>query len=102
MWQVPVLKTIARRGEGIDELVNNVFRQIEFACETGWVEARQKARRRRQFVEVLTSRIRLDFTGSMEKDARVAALIQKIDSMEIDPYTACAEVLEQFRAAYKI
>lgn len=102
MWQVPVLKTIARRGEGVSELVNDVFRQIEFAGETGWIEARQKARRRRQFVEVLTSRIRTDFTESMDKDARVAALIQKIESMEIDPHTACAEVLEKFRAAYKI
>jgi LAO/AO transport system kinase len=100
MWRVPVLKTNARRGEGVGELVNDVFRQIEFAGETGWKEARRKARRRRQFVEALTSRIRDDFTDSLDKDARVAALIQKIESMEIDPYTACAEILERFRAAY--
>ena len=100
MWQVPVLKTNARRGEGVDELVNEVFQQIEFAGKTGWKEARQKARRTRQFVEVLTSRIRNDFTDSMDKDIRVTALIQKIESMEIDPYTACAEILEKFRAAY--
>ena len=101
MWQVPVLKTNARRGEGVDELVNEVFQQIEFAGKTGWKEARQKARRTRQFVEVLTSRIRNDFTDSMDKDIRVTALIQKIESMEIDPHTACAEILEKFRAAYK-
>ena len=101
MWQVPILKTNARRGEGIDELVSEVFQQIEFAGKTGWKEARQKARRTRQFVEVLTSRIRNDFTDSMDKDVRVTALIQKIESMEIDPYTACAEILEKFRAAYK-
>jgi LAO/AO transport system kinase len=100
MWQVPVLKTNARRGEGVDELVSEVFQQIEFAGKTGWKEARQKARRTRQFVEVLTSRIRNDFTDSMDKDVRVTALIQKIESMEIDPYTACAEILEKFRAAY--
>jgi len=100
MWQVPILKTNARRGEGVDELVNEVFQQIEFAGKTGWKEARQKARRTRQFVEVLTSRIRNDFTDSMDKDIRVTALIQKIESMEIDPYTACAEILEKFRAAY--
>jgi LAO/AO transport system kinase len=100
MWQVPVLKTNARRGEGVDELVSEVFQQIKFAGKTGWKEARQKARRTRQFVEVLTSRIRNDFTDSMDKDVRVTALIQKIESMEIDPYTACAEILEKFRAAY--
>jgi LAO/AO transport system kinase len=67
---------------------------------TGWKEARQKARRTRQFVDVLTSRIRKDFSDTMDKDVRVAALIQKIECMETDPYTACAEILEKFRSAY--
>jgi len=101
MWCVPVVKTVATRGEGVDELVSEVFRQIGFADKTGWKKARQKARRTRQFVEVLTAGIRADFTDSMDKDARVADLIEKIESMEIDPYTAAAETLEKFRAAYQ-
>lgn len=100
MWQVPVLKTIARNGEGVDDLVSEIFRQIDFSGTTGWKEARQKARRTRQFVDVLTSRIRKDFSDSMDQDDRLTALIEKIESMEIDPYTACDQVLEKFRAAY--
>jgi LAO/AO transport system kinase len=100
MWQVPVAKTVATRSEGVDDLVSEVFRQIEFADRTGWKEARQRARRTRQFVEVLTSRIRDDFIDSMDKDVRVIELIQKIESLEIDPYTASAQILEKFRAAY--
>jgi LAO/AO transport system kinase len=100
MWQVPVLKTVARTGEGVNGLVSEIFRQIEFADKTGWKVARQKARRTRQFVEVLTSRIRNDFSDSMQKDVRLAALIEKIECMEIDPYTASAEILERLRAAY--
>jgi len=100
MWRVPVLKTVARRSEGIAELVDEVFRQIEFAAKTGWKEARQRDRRTRQFVEVLTSRIRRDFSDSMVRDIQASALIRKIESMEVDPYTACAEVLDKFRSAY--
>ena len=100
MWRVPVLKTVARRSEGIGDLVEEVFRQMEFAGSTGWKEARQKARRRRQFVEVLTAWIRDDFSHSMDRDDRVAALIQTIESKEMHPYTACAEILERFRSAY--
>jgi len=100
MWQVPILPTIARSGEGVSELVSEVFRQVEFAEKTGWKAARQKARRARQFIEVLTSRIRNDFSDSMNKDAKLAALIEKIERMEIDPYTACEQILEKFRAAY--
>lgn len=100
MWRVPVLKTVATRREGVEELVDEVFRQIAFADKTAWKEARQKTRRTRQFVEVLTSRIRKDFTDSMDEDVRITELIQKIESMEIDPYSASAEILEKFRAAY--
>ena len=100
MWRVPVLKTVATRREGVEELVDEVFRQIAFAEKTAWKEARQKTRRTRQFVEVLTSRIRKDFTDSMDQDERITELIQKIESMEMDPYSASAEILEKFRAAY--
>jgi len=102
MWQVPVLKTVARTGEGVTGLVDEVFRQIGFADRTGWKAARQKTRRTRQFVEVLTSRIRNDFANSMNEDERLASLIEKIESMEVDPYTACDRILEKFRAAYDL
>ncbi len=101
MWQVPVVKTVATRGEGVDDLVSEVFRQIGFADSTGWKKSRQKARRKRQFVEVLTSMIRNDFAESMSKDERITDLIREIESLEIDPYTASAEIMEKFRAAYK-
>lgn len=101
MWKVPVIKTVATRREGVDKLVDEVFRQIAFADKTGWKEARQKERRTRQFVEVLASKVRNDFTDSVHKDKRITDLIRKIESMEIDPYTAAAEVLEKFRAAYE-
>jgi LAO/AO transport system kinase len=100
MWQVPVIKTVATRGEGVDDLVNEVLKQIAFSDKTGWKETRQQARRNRQFVEILTSRIRSDFNDSMHQDARMTELIQKIEGMEIDPYTASTEVLEKFRQVY--
>lgn len=100
MWRVPVVKTVATRREGFDELVDEAFRQIEFADRTGWRAARQRERRTRQFIDVLTSEIRNDFIDSMGRDVRIARLKQKIESMEIDPYTASAEILEKFKDAY--
>jgi hypothetical protein len=37
----------------------------------------------------------------MNKDIRVTELIKKIESREIDPNAAAAEILEKFWAAYK-
>ena len=100
MWQVPVLRTVATRGEGVAELVDEVFSQIEFAERTGWKRARQRARRTRQFVDELTSEIRMEFFDSMDQDIGTAALIRRIESMETDPYSASAEVLAKFKKAY--
>jgi LAO/AO transport system kinase len=100
MWRVPVVKTVATRREGIDELVDEAFRQIEFADRTGWRAVRQRERRTRQFIDVLTAGIRNDFIDSMGRDVRIARLKKKIESMEIDPYTASAEILEKFKDAY--
>jgi len=101
MWQVPVVKTVATRKEGVSDLVEEIYRQIDFANRTGWTNARQKARRKRQFVEVLTSRIRSDFVYSLNRDTRVGDLIRTIETMQVDPYSASAEILEKFRAVYK-
>ena len=99
MWPVPVVKTVAMRGEGVDELVSTIFDQEEFAGKTGWKVARQQTRRSRQFVEVLTDRIRRDFVDVMKQDDQVSLLMESIESMAVDPYTASTQVFEKIESA---
>lgn len=99
MWKVPVVKTVAMRGEGVDELIDVLFDQEDFAARTGWKRERQRARRSTQFVEVLTDRIRYDFVKVMKQDEQVGQLIAAVETMSIDPYTASTEIFEKIEAA---
>ena len=97
MWEVPIVSTVARRGEGVDHLVSEVLRQLDFAETTGWKSARQRARRSRQFLDVLTDKIRKDFAHAMNSEDQSSGLLEKVESMAIDPYFASDEIVERFR-----
>ena len=99
MWRVPVVQTVAMRGEGIDELIDTIFEQDDFAGKTGWKDERQRSRRTTQFVEVLTDRIRNDFVGVMKQDEQVGQLMAAIESMDIDPYSASTEIFDKIESS---
>ena len=98
MWEVPIVNTVAMRGNGVDELVDQVFSQTEFAARTGWQAARQRDRRTRQFLEVLLDMIRDNMLSVVTEDTRVRGLMDSIEAMEIDPYTASSEIAEKFKS----
>lgn len=99
MWKVPVARTTARRDEGIEELVSLILHQLEFALKTGWKKQRHRQRRTRQFLEILTDRIRSSFLGNINSDSEVQKLLDRIERMEIDPHTASAEMAGRFHSA---
>jgi len=96
-WEVPVVKTVAMRGAGLDELVSEVFRQLEFARATGWQEARHRERRTRQFLQILMDQVRTDILGAIRDDTRVRQLLDRIEALDVDPYTASVELAGTLR-----
>jgi LAO/AO transport system kinase len=91
-WEVPVVRTVAMRGTGLRELVDEVFRHIEFSRATGWQEARHRERRTRQFLQILMDRIRADVMDAIRDDTGVRHLLDRIEALELDPYTATQEL----------
>lgn len=98
MWEVPVVKLSALRQEGIEELDAQIRRQIAFAERTGWKAQRQRRRRVRQFVEVVTDGVRRDFTRAMREGHGVDALLDRIEAHQIDPYSAAQGISRRFTA----
>jgi len=98
MWEVPVVKMSALRNEGFEELDAQVQRQTEFAEFTGWKAARQRRRRVRQFVDVVTDGVRRDFMRAMQEGCGVDGLLDRIEARQIDPYSAAQGISERFTA----
>src|SRR3954471_17280513 len=57
-WTPPVLRSVAVKGEGVEDLVAAVARHFHYLENGGELHARRRARLRRRVVEVVESRVR--------------------------------------------
>ncbi len=57
-WTPPVLRTVAVKGEGIEELVTALDRHFRYLEESGTLRARRRARLRERVVEVVEDKTR--------------------------------------------
>ena len=91
---VPVILTQGHKGLGIDELYLEVER-LRLAQEVnGQLEERRRRRRREEFLELIQRRVRGRFLEFMEKDVQLRDLTERVVAGEVDPYSACAQVLD--------
>ena len=91
---VPVILTQAHKALGIDELYEEVER-LRLAQEAnGQLEERRRLRRREEFLELIQRRVRGRFLEFMEKDGQLRDLTERVVAGEVDPYSACAQVLD--------
>lgn len=91
---VPVVLTQAHKGLGIDELYAEVERLRRAQEANGELEERRRRRRREEFLGLIQRRVRGRFLEFMEKDGQLRDLTERVVAGEVDPYSACAQVLD--------
>ena len=92
-WVVPIVKTEAVRGEGVEELAAKVAEHRAFVESEGLLSER---RRRNLFNEVLgiaAFRMRRELEASLREDPGVQSLLDDVVARRLDPASAATEVL---------
>jgi LAO/AO transport system kinase len=89
-WQVPILKTVASKGEGADDVVDAIEKHGEWLASTGGLEARRVKRAVDEVEAIALTSLRVDLRTSGELD-RLAALVV---AGTIDPYAAADELVQ--------
>jgi LAO/AO transport system kinase len=91
-WRVPVLRTVASRGEGVDELVTALDAHRRWSDGSGERDRRRVARAEAEIEAVavarLRARIRADHGG-----AGLSDLAKRVAAGELDPYAAADELV---------
>ncbi|MFG2619408.1 methylmalonyl Co-A mutase-associated GTPase MeaB [Streptomyces sp. NPDC048507] len=92
-WRPPIVKTVAARGQGIDELVEALEKHRAWMEEHGVLDGRRAARAAREVetIAITTLRGRL---ADLRGDARLDALAVRVAAGELDPYTAADALLD--------
>ncbi|MFP5345592.1 MAG: methylmalonyl Co-A mutase-associated GTPase MeaB [Actinomycetes bacterium] len=86
-WRPPVVKTVASRSEGVDELVEELDKHRAWLAETGEL-GRRRLRRASGEVEALALTALRERMGDVRSGSGLDELAQRVVAGELDPYAA--------------
>ena len=92
-WDIPVLATEGVNGVGIGELYQQIQRHRRTLEETGRLSQRRQEQRRDEFLEAIKQKVTRRIVRAMEQDSELINYIDRVQSGEIDPYSAADEIL---------
>ncbi|HEY8637938.1 MAG TPA: methylmalonyl Co-A mutase-associated GTPase MeaB [Solirubrobacteraceae bacterium] len=94
-WRVPIIKTEASRGEGIDELVEQLEAHRAHIEEEGTLSERRRRNLRNEIVALATARLRRRLEEGLVEDEAFAQLLDEVVARRLDPATAAGRLLEE-------
>ncbi len=95
-WRVPILKTEASRGEGVEALVAKLDEHRAFIEEEGTLSERRQRNLRNEVLSICTFRMRRDLAARMEGDDELNRLLAEVVARRLDPASAATQILEHF------
>ena len=93
-WDIPALATEAVNNVGIEELYQQIQRHRRILEETGRLTQRRQKQRRDEFFETIKQKVGKRLIRAIEQDSELANYAQRVESGEIDPYSAADKVLK--------
>lgn len=94
-WRVPVLRTEAASGKGVDELAAKVAEHRAHIEAEGTLAERRARNLRAEVVGIATARMRRRLEAKIAEDAETAELLARVVRRELDPASAAGELLER-------
>jgi LAO/AO transport system kinase len=94
-WRVPIVKTEASRGEGIEELAERIADHREFIDSEGTLAERRRRNLMNEVVALAAGRLRRRLEEQVKDDPAVQELLDEVVSRRLDPASAAARLLER-------
>ncbi|MCD0482980.1 methylmalonyl Co-A mutase-associated GTPase MeaB [Streptacidiphilus sp. ASG 303] len=97
-WRPPIVKTVAARGEGVDEVVEALEKHRAWMEEHGELAARRR-RRAADEVEAIAVAALRSRMGDLHGDRRLDALAERVAAGTLDPYAAADGLVDGLTGA---
>jgi LAO/AO transport system kinase len=94
-WRVPIVKTEASRGEGVEELTEKIAEHREFIEKEGTLAERRRRNLMNEVLALATARLRRKLEASVRDDESVQELFDEVVARRLDPASAAAKLLER-------
>src|ERR671924_240412 len=93
-WRVPIVKTEASRGEGMEELSERIAAHREHIDSEGTLAERRRRNLMNEVVALAAGRLRRKLEAEVRDDPSVQELLDEVVSRRLDPASAAARLLE--------
>ncbi len=94
-WEVPIIRTEAVRGTGVEELADALERHREFIEAEGTLLERRRRNLMSEVLGIATYRMRQELEAQVRDDPQVRELLDLVVSRELDPASAAETILER-------
>jgi LAO/AO transport system kinase len=94
-WRVPIVKTEASRGEGVEELAEAIEAHREHIESEGTLLERRRRNLMNEVLALAAGRLSRRLEESIRDDASVRELLDEVVERRIDPSTAAERLLER-------
>jgi LAO/AO transport system kinase len=92
-WRVPIVKTEAVRGEGVEELASRLAQHREWVEREGLLSERRGRNLRNEVLGLATVRLRRALEASVREDDEVQELLDEVVARRLDPASAARAIL---------
>jgi LAO/AO transport system kinase len=97
-WEVPIVRTEAVRGDGVEELADRLDEHRAYIEGEGSLVERRRRNLMNEVLSIATFRMRRELEASVREDPDVKGLLDRVVSREIDPASAAGTILERSSA----
>jgi len=94
-WEIPIVKTEATRGEGVEELADRMSAHRQYIERAGTLLERRRRNLMNEVLAIATLRMRRELEASVNEDTDVKELLDRVVSRELDPASAASSILER-------
>jgi LAO/AO transport system kinase len=94
-WRVPIVKTEATHGRGIDELVDALSAHRAHILAAGQLQERRRRNLRNEVLAIATARMRRRLEEELSEDADFQQLLEEVVERRLDPASAASALLER-------
>ncbi len=94
-WRVPIVKTEASRGEGIDDLIGAIESHREYIESEGTLLERRRRNLMNEVLALAAGRLRRRLEESLHDDESVRELLDEVVARRLDPSSAATKLLER-------
>jgi LAO/AO transport system kinase len=92
-WRVPIIKTEAVRGEGVETLAEKLLEHRAHVEAEGTLSERRRRNLMNEVLGIATMRLRRELEATLENDPEIQALLDEVVARRLDPASAASAVL---------